>query len=153
MPRQFRFTAGWDHPAEPGRVVEALADIGAYPQWWPQVRAVRRLDERTVRAVCRSFLPFTLDLVLTQVVEDRVAGLLEADIGGDLTGWSRWTLEAYAGGTRLGYEQEVDVASPGLARAARHLGPLLEANHAWMMRGARRGLLRQVPGPDGGTGR
>ena len=34
-----------------------LHDLEHYPDWWPQVRAVAKVDDDTARVVCRSTLP------------------------------------------------------------------------------------------------
>lgn len=145
---RFSFTSSWQVAAPADRVFDVLADVGGYPAWWPQVRAVARVDERTALVVCRSALPYELDLVLTRRREERGTGVLEAGLAGDLDGWSRWTLRPRATGTVLLYEQEVGVRSR-FARAARWARPVLEANHAWMMRGGRMGLqARTLPGQE-----
>jgi hypothetical protein len=145
VPPSYRFRAEWTVPAGRDALVARLADVAAYPVWWPQVRVAEPLDDERVRVVCRSLLPYGLDLVLTRRREDRAGGLLEAAIGGDLDGWSRWTLRACVGGTRVRYDQEVMVTDRLLAAASRRARPVFVANHAWMMRGARRGLAQTVP--------
>lgn len=150
---EYRFTSRWRVPASSTTTFDVLADVGAYPDWWPQVKAVARVDDDTARVVCRSVLPYQLDLVLTRSVEDRSHGVLEADIEGALTGWSRWTLEPDPDGTRLTYEQQVSISSVGLAAASQVLRPALVANHAWMMRGGRRGLLSHALARAGGNAR
>jgi len=137
-------------------LLAVLADVEGYPAWWPQIRSVETVDEESARVRARSFLPYTLSLLLTRAVEDQDAGVLEARIAGDLEGWSRWRLQPGGDGCVVRYDQEVTV--PGRAlRAASIVGrPLLVANHAWMMRGARRGLQRLLrPGrePAGRTPR
>jgi hypothetical protein len=101
----------------------------------------------------RSFLPYTLLLLLTRSVEDRNAGVFEARITGDLEGWSRWCVQPAGDGCVVRYDQEVTVPGPAL-RAASTLGrPLLVANHGWMMSGARRGLQRRLNPGRGPAGR
>ena len=181
MSRRYRFESHWDLPLPPDRLLDVLADVEAYPAWWPQVRLVRRIDEDSAEVLARSFLPYSLRFVLTRAVEDREAGVLEARLTGRLDGWSRWRVRRARGheegvevgpeaGVELGpeagrestsegpvshlcYEQEVTVAGPLLAAASRVCRPLLVANHAWMMRGGRRGLLRRGRSPVGGTPR
>ena len=138
----YRFRNQWEVPVAPGRLFELLADVAGYPSWWPQVRAVARVDEDTALVVCRSLLPYDLELALTRRVADRRAGVLEATIGGHLEGWSRWTLRAGGTGTDLVYEQEVRTPGALLAAATRLARPVLVGNHAWMMRGGRRGMQR-----------
>jgi hypothetical protein len=134
-------------------LLDVLADVEGYPGWWPQVRSVERVDEESARVRARSFLPYTLLLLLTRSVEDRNAGVFEARITGDLEGWSRWCVQPAGDGCVVRYDQEVTVPGPAL-RAASTLGrPLLVANHGWMMSGARRGLQRRLNPGRGPAGR
>lgn len=128
-----------------------LADLGGYPRWWPQVRAVARVDDDTARVVARSLLPYSLHMLLVREVEDRASGVLEATIRGQLEGWSRWTLRGAGDGTTVLYEQEVVTSGRLLAAGSLVMRPALVANHAWMMRGGRRGLVKDVRAP-GGSG-
>jgi hypothetical protein len=149
----YRFDSRWSVPAERAMLFDLLADLEGYPTWWPQVRAVARVDDDTARVVARSLLPYSLDLVLSRVVEDRAAGVLEAAVGGQLEGWCRWTLRPAGAVTDLRYEQEV--TTPGrLLTAASSVGrPVLRGNHAWMMHGCRRALVRLARARAGSTPR
>ncbi|KAA1428010.1 polyketide cyclase [Nocardioides antri] len=118
-------------------VAATVVDLEHYPEWWPQVRAVVKLGPDTARVLCRSTLPYTLDLVLDAV--SREAPVLEVAVRGDLDGWVRWTLSPAAGGTRTDFAQEV-VVTGALAVASRLARPLLSWNHHRMMRGCERGL-------------
>ncbi|HEV7146421.1 MAG TPA: SRPBCC family protein, partial [Pedococcus sp.] len=68
--RTFRFEHQWSLDAPAPRVFAVLADVEGYASWWPQVRRVERIDEESGRTAIRSFLPYTLDLVLRRVVQD-----------------------------------------------------------------------------------
>jgi hypothetical protein len=138
----FSFRSRWSVPLPASGVYATLVDVAAYPSWWPQVRAVARLAEDTALVRCRSALPYTLEFTLRSVREEYDAGVLEAELDGDLDGWSRWTVCGTGRGTDLLYEQEVTTSGPAMAVASRVARPVLELNHAWMMRGGRRGLLR-----------
>ncbi len=140
--RAFRFESTWDVAAPPPEVHAVLVDLEHYPQWWRQVLAVAKIDDDTARVLCRSALPYTLDLVLEAVHREPL--LLQTTIAGDLVGDARWRLAEIESGTRLVYEQDVDVTG-GLARlAARPLGPVLRWNHDRMMGGCRDGLARAL---------
>lgn len=118
-----------------------VLDLEHYPRWWPQVRAVAKLGPDTARVLCRSSLPYTLDLVLDAV--SREPPVLEVSVGGDLDGWVRWRLAETPGGTRTDFTQEVSVGG-ALALASYALRPLLTWNHHRMMAGCQEGLLRRL---------
>lgn len=144
MAARFRFDVGWQVAAPPDAVADALVDLAAYPLWWPQVVAVANLGEDRAWVVCRSRLPYDLDLVLTAV--RRTPPRLEVAVEGDLQGWVRIGLVATSSGTEVRYTQEVTVAGVrGLL--ARPLRPLLVWNHEQMMRGLRTGLSRRLRPP------
>lgn len=142
MSRGFEFRESWTVPAPRDRVAALLLDLEHYPDWWPQVRAVAKVDDDHAWVLCRSTLPYTLDLLLTAV--HREADLLETAISGDLVGSVRWRLSDAGAGTRLDYEQEVDLGSRVLRAAAVPLRPLLAWNHGRMMAGCRDGLRQRA---------
>jgi hypothetical protein len=135
----FRFHHVWDLDATSARVYGALADVDRYAVWWPQVRRTERIDDQSGRAWVRSFLPYTLDLVLRRETEDPDAGMLRVEVSGDLEGWCQWQVEPGDSG-RAVFDQEAVVTPRLLARGSSVSGPLLRANHAWMMRCGRLGL-------------
>jgi hypothetical protein len=141
---RYCFRSAWRVDLDPDALFDVLCDIGSYPRWWPQLRAVERVDHDTASVSARSVLPYTLRFRAQRAREDRAAGVLEVRLDGDLDGWSRWTLTPDHGRTALLYEQEVFVRG----RVLRWLGlvgrPVLRLNHAWMMRSGRRGLARRV---------
>lgn len=161
----YRFASRWEVARPVDQVYAVLHGVADYPRWWPQVRRVEEIDERSGHVVCRSALPYALRLVLRAEQEDPKAGVLGVAVSGDLEGWCRWTLAPSTTGTRLAFDQEVTAVAPVLRLGGR-LGvlgrPVLEANHAWMMRGCRRGLERRLAelsglgglsGPGGGSAR
>lgn len=139
MSARYLFRAAWHLPAAPAAVHAVLVDLERYPSWWPQVVAVASLGPDDAWVVCRSALPYALDLRLHAVTREPPA--LEVAVSGDLTGSVRFTLTPSYGGTRLLMEQEVRVA--GLLGALTPLvRPLLTWNHDRMMRGCVTGLRR-----------
>jgi carbon monoxide dehydrogenase subunit G len=139
----FEFSDAWEVRAPVAAVATALTDLERYPQWWPQVRAVAKLGPDTAWLRCRSTLPYTLDLVLDAV--SRTPPVVEVALGGDLEGFARFTLTATRGGTRLAFDQEVQVRG-GLALASYVARPVLAWNHARMMAGCRTGLASALAG-------
>jgi hypothetical protein len=139
--RRYLFTHRVWVPAAPDDVHALLVDLEHYPDWWPQVRAVGSLGPDRAVVVCRSVLPYDLELVLDAVSRD--ARHLEVAISGPIDGFARWTLVDERAGTRLEYQQEV-TARGRLAWASYVVRPVLRWNHAVMMRGFDRGLSRRL---------
>ena len=137
MVSSYSFAASWVTAAPVDDVAATVTDLERYPEWWPQGLAVAKVGPDTARVLCRSALPYTLDLVLDAVSRD--APVLEVAVSGDLDGWVRWTLTPVDGGTRTDFAQEVTVAG-ALAAASRVARPLLAWNHHRMMRGCEQGL-------------
>jgi len=140
--RDYRFTATWTLPAPPPVVYDVLVDLEHYPDWWREVRAVAKVSDDEAIVICRSWLPYSLELGLTAVHRD--PALLEVAIDGDLSGHARWHLAPAAGGTRLDFEQSVRVAARPLAIASYLARPLLVWNHDRMMRSCLEGLAGVV---------
>ncbi|GHC82763.1 SRPBCC family protein [Streptomyces flavofungini] len=137
----YRFRSVWNLPAAPETVYAVLEQAQDYPRWWPQVRAVAPLDERTGTARLRSLLPYDIVVTAEERRRDPGHGVLEIAMTGDLEGWARWTLTAADGGTRARYDQEVEVRKALMRRLAVPGRPLFRVNHALMMRSGRRGLV------------
>jgi hypothetical protein len=146
QPRRFRFTSSFNLAAPRKQVHDVLVDLEFYGDWWPQVRAVAKLDDDHALVVCRSVLPYDLELELTAV--SRSTELLEVGIEGPIRGWARYHLDERApGATSLRFEQEVYAEARSMALASYVAKPLLVWNHHRMMAGAERGLrARLEPG-------
>ncbi len=138
-PRLYRFSRTFALAAPREEVHSVLVDLEHYSGWWPQVRAVARLDDDRALVVARAALPYSMELELTAV--DRSLERLEVSIDGPITGWARFDLtEPAPGCTRLLYEQEVCARGRLLAAASYVARPVLAWNHQRMMAGAERGL-------------
>ena len=140
--RAFRFRDTWEVGAPPDAVRDVLVDLERYPVWWPQVRAVASLGPDDAWVVCRSTLPYDLDLGLHSVSRD--APVLEVAITGDLEGAARWHLTPVGSGTRLDFLQEAAVRGRLLGLASYVARPALAWNHARMMAGCLAGLREQL---------
>lgn len=139
--RAFGFTDSWDVAAPPERVRDVLVDLERYPEWWQQVRAVAKLGEDDAIVLGRAALPYTLEMRLHAVSRDLPT--VRVDIAGDLEGWAQWTLIETPEGTRLDFEQEVDLLTMPTWIVG-PVRPILVWNHHQMMRGARVGLTRRL---------
>ena len=103
-----------------------------------------RLSDGSYELVARSFLPYELRMVLTESVIDEGAGVLEANLDGDLEGFSRWTLREQEGKTIATFEEEVVTHKRLLNALAPVARPVLRYNHTVMMRHGERGLRRYL---------
>lgn len=88
--------------------------------------------------VARFVLPYSLNLVLH--AERRDPTHLETSLTGALEGVVRWYLTDLGSGTRMDFEQDVQLTGRLLRLASRAGRPLLRWNHEWMMRGGLAGL-------------
>lgn len=136
----YRFLSVWPLPAPPATVFGVLERVEDYPLWWPQVRAVSRIDDTTGLITIRSLLPYALTVTARSVRRDPAAGILHSALSGDIDGWAGWTVTAGGPGTLARYEQVVDVRKPLLRRLAVPGRPVFRVNHRLMMRAGRRGL-------------
>ncbi|MBX7550100.1 SRPBCC family protein [Streptomyces sp. tea 10] len=141
---RYRFLSLWSLPAPPAAVYAVLERPEDYPRWWPQVRTVTRLDDRTGVFAIRPVLPYSMTFTARETRRDPDAGVLEIAVSGDLDGWARWTLTADGPGTLARYDQAVSVNKPLLRRLAVPGRPVFRANHRLMMAAGRRGLLRYL---------
>ena len=141
MRRGYAFAGSWTIDAPVVQVHQVLVDLEHYPQWWPQVRAVASLGPDTARVLCRSTLPYTLDLVLHAVRRDQ--DRLEVRLRGDLDGVATWRLADLDRRTRLDFTQEVTVGG-WLAAVSPLVGPMFRWNHARMMSGGVEGLRSRL---------
>jgi hypothetical protein len=132
------FRDSWETPAPPEVVHAVLVDLEHYVDWWPQVRAVASAGPDDALVVCRSRLPYDLELHLH--AESRDPGLLRVGIDGPIRGYAAWSLRPSPVGTRLDFEQRVEAVARSFRWASYIARPLLAANHTWMMRGAEQGL-------------
>lgn len=145
---EFEFRGTWSVAAPLEAVREAVVDLERYPEWWPQIRAVAKLGPDDARVLCRSTLPYTLDLVLHAV--SREGTVLEVAVSGDLDGSVRWQLSPEPAGTRMEFEQRVRVT--GLLALASYVArPLLRWNHHRMMLGCIAGLTDRLDRELGGS--
>ncbi|MGV9287092.1 SRPBCC family protein [Streptomyces sp. NPDC003719] len=139
------FRTLWTLPAPAPAVYRALERVEDYPRWWPQVREVTRLDATGGIVRIRSLLPYDLTQTVRELRHDPAAGVLEVTLSGDIEGRARWTVAPDGtGGTRVRYDQEVDVRKPLLRRLAVPGRLLFRANHRLMMRAGRRGLAAHL---------
>ncbi|PRX46741.1 polyketide cyclase/dehydrase/lipid transport protein [Prauserella shujinwangii] len=136
----YRFRTSWLIGAPARAVFATLVDLGTYPDWWPDVRSVSRVDDDAAEVTCRSMLPITLTLCLRRMEQDEPAGRLGVALTGDLEGSLSGVVRERDGGTRLDITQRVVARKPLLRALSPVAHPVFRANHAVMMRRGLRGL-------------
>jgi uncharacterized protein YndB with AHSA1/START domain len=141
----YDFRSAWRLDAPPEHVFAILLELDRYPEWWPQIRRVERVDAATGRLTVRSALPYQLTFVLERRTVE-AARVLSATLSGDLIGWSRWDLRASGAGTELTFRERARVGRASLARIEPFARPAFAWNHAWMMRRCRAGLVAALAG-------
>lgn len=142
----YQFRDIWFIAAPAPSVFDAVVDLARYPQWWPDVRSVRRINEDTAELVCRATLPYQLVLRMQRAEQDAPAGRLRVRLSGDLEGSLAALVIKQPTGTRLDITQHV-VATKPLLRRLVVARPLFRVNHALMMRRGQHGLRRFLVGP------
>jgi hypothetical protein len=137
---RYRFRNVWHVCAPPAVVYEVLSDIANYPVWWPEVRSATKIDDESGVLRCRSYLPFDLIVQVRHSIANQQAGLLRAQLTGDLEGFASWEIIGRDGGTDLVFDQEVVVNKALLRRLVLLARPFFRGNHDLMMRGGLKGL-------------
>jgi hypothetical protein len=137
---RYRFRNVWHICAPPAVVYDVLSDIANYPLWWPGVRSATKIDDESGVLRCRSFLPFDLVVQVRHSIANQQAGLLRAQLSGDLEGFASWEIIGRDGGTELLFDQEVVVNKALLRRLVLLARPFFRGNHDLMMRGGLKGL-------------
>lgn len=143
----YRFRSLWSVRAAVPRVFDALVDLASYPVWWPDIRAVNRVDDDTAEVICRSTLPYALTFRLHRALEDPTTGRMRVDMTGDLVGYVQGVVaEHRAVGALLSISQRVVVTKPLLRTLAPVAHPVFRVNHALMMRRGQRGFRAYLTG-------
>lgn len=142
----YTFQSVWELPAPPRDVYDVLAELGEYPAWWPEVKMAVKLGEDAYELRCRSILPYDLRFVTTRSVEDPRSLVLEANMRGDLEGYSRWTISGSGDRTTCVFDEHVVTNKGLLDRLAVVARPAFKANHTLMMRHGEAGLRTFLAG-------
>lgn len=136
----YRFQSHWILDASYEDLLSVLQDLSSYPLWWPEIKEVNTVDASTALVRIRALLPYSLNLIMRQVLVDGANGVLRAELRGDLDGWSQWTLTPLRHGCSLTFDEEVIVKKPLMRLFGPAARPLFCLNHAVMMRNCKNGL-------------
>lgn len=139
---RFSFRREFDIAGPVERVQAVLVDLEWYAAWWPEIVAVGKLSDDDALVLCKSSLPYELELHLTAVRRD--PDLLEVALDGDLQGFARFELSPTPDGTHLVFTEQVEAVGPAMRVASFVARPLLVWNHDRMLESCIRGLGRRV---------
>ena len=142
----YAFKSVWTIEARFDDVCSVLADVRTYPAWWPEIRAVRELDQSHFEVVARALLPYELRFVSEGRIENWRRGVIDARLSGDLQGFARWSVESVGASCRLVYDQEVDTNKALLKILGPVARPAFRMNHSLMMRNGQAGLRTFMDG-------
>lgn len=143
----YMFLGVWEVDASPEDTYAVLEALDGYPDWWPEVKEVRRIDDDTYALRCRSILPYDLEFESARAIQDPTTLVLEARLRGDLEGFTRWDIKPRGrGGANAVFTEEVILNKTLLRRLAPAARPAFKANHALMMYRGRRGLRTYLAG-------
>jgi hypothetical protein len=142
----------------------ALADVDAWPRWWPQVLGVRSVRVRTAAATAggsaqaargsvadidwRSALCYGFRLRVSTTRAERPR-LIEAQLSGDFCGSGLWLLDPApdSAAVDLTYRLEIELHRPWMRRFAWLLRPLFTWSHFRVMRAGAQGMARHLGCP------
>ena len=142
----YSFRTEWHLAAPAGTVYDILERLPDYPAWWPEVREVTPAGPEAFALVVRSTLPYSLHFVTSKGRRDPEQRVLEANLTGDLSGFSRWTVRETANGAVALFEEEVEANKTLLRKLAAVARPAFRYNHKLMMRHGERGLRTYLAG-------
>jgi hypothetical protein len=143
---KYVFQSEWHVNAAPDDVYKALERLPDYPLWWPEVKSVSALGAESFELVCRSSLPYDLRFTTTQAVRDPATRVLEANMTGDLAGFSRWTIATTASGTTATFDEDVTLNKSLLRKLELLARPAFKLNHRSMMKHGEHGLRTFLAG-------
>lgn len=144
----FDLTTEWRLAAPRSRVWTLIRNVEAWPDWWPNVRAVRCIspgDESGLGAVHEftwgTALPYRIVLRMGVVGIDPLQRI-EGVATGDLEGRGAWTFEDMPGGTIVRYRWTVRTEKSWMKYLAPLLHRLFAWNHGKVMHAGRIGIER-----------
>jgi hypothetical protein len=140
MSRTYAFVDEWDVSAPIESVFDALSDPERYPLWWkPVYLAAKARSENVVEHLFKGRLPYRLR-VTSELVKKERPTMIEAVVGGDLSGRGIWTLKPKKDSVRVRFDWQVDADRPFLRLLTPVLGRLFRWNHDWAIKRAMEGL-------------
>lgn len=140
------FNSVWYVDASYNDVCSVLSDVTTYAAWWPEVKSVEPVGDGRYRMVARSLLPYELRFISEERTAEKLPGVIDARLSGDLDGFARFTVEDLGRSCRLVYAQEVDTHRVLLNALAPLARLPFRFNHQLMMKHGEAGLRTFMAG-------
>jgi hypothetical protein len=153
----YRFVTVWRLRAPIVDVFRVIDDIDAWPEWWPSVPAVERLEAAgadglgaTVDITFVGKLPYRLRFDL-EVTRREPPTRLAGDATGELEGTGEWTLWEESGWTGVRYVWAIRTTRPwmNLLAPLPFVDEIFRLNHHAVMRRGLAGIRRRLGGVEG----
>jgi hypothetical protein len=153
----YRFVTVWRLRAPIGDVFRVIDDIDAWPEWWPHVREVARLEAAgpdglggTAGMTFLGKLPYKLRFDMRVSRRDPPTALA-GDATGELVGSGTWTLSEEAGWTVVRYVWAIQTTRRwmNLLAPLPFVDEIFRLNHHAVMRGGLRGIRDRLGGVEG----
>jgi len=147
---EFVLVSHWRIAAPRERVWNVLNDPTGWPQWWPYVASVEKLESGDAAGVGARYrfhwtsrLPYSLTIE-TRVVEVDKPNTIRAKASGELDGEGTWRLHDDGTGTTVEYTWRVAVTRAWMRLLAPLLRPAFAWNHNAVMAAGEAGLRRHL---------
>ena len=141
----YSFLTTWILEAPRNDVWEAIYEIERWPEWWPGVRRVERLEQggdggigALYRHEWRSVIPYPVRFE-TRITRIELPDLIEAVADGELAGTGRWRFYGERE-TTVTYEWDVRTTKSWMNLVAPVAGPVFRWNHNVVMHQGGKGL-------------
>jgi carbon monoxide dehydrogenase subunit G len=153
----YRFVTRWRLRAPIDEVYAVIDDVEAWPEWWPNVESVERLQDgdaagigTVVRTTFVGRLPYRLRFDLRVTRRERPVAL-SGIASGELEGTGDWTLWEDAGWTVVRYVWAIRTtrAWMNLLAPLPFVDAIFRLNHHAVMRGGLAGIRRRLGNVDG----
>ncbi|HZP65425.1 MAG TPA: SRPBCC family protein [Rudaea sp.] len=146
----FVLISHWRIDAPRRRVWDALHEPTGWPDWWPYVAAVEKLDTGDPDGVGARYrfhwtsrLPYSIRIA-THVVDVVPQQTIRAEASGDLDGEGTWRLGENGSATDVEYTWRVRLTSRWMRLFAPLLRPVFTWNHNAVMAAGEEGLRKYL---------
>ncbi len=140
----YHFITHWKIKGPVDAVFKILKEGQNYEQWWkPAYVSTRKLDEKTIQAVVRAKLPYTLTFN-TELIHEMTNQEIEIKSTGELEGNGLWKLKSDGSFTHVTFLWNVKATKPLIQWLSFFLKPIFKWNHNWVMKTGEASLQKEI---------